>query len=197
MATSSPRLSPSSRLFYVTDRYTGTRFLVDTGANVSVFPPSSSFTLRTSPVTLQAVNHTPITTHGENSCTLDIGLCRQFRWIFIIADLPTPILGTDFLANFGLKVDVARCQLIDTTASLVINGLQAGNNSPRPVYVLPVVFSPYRELLKKFPDLTRPNYKDMEIKHRVTHHINTHGQRPTCFLSHLSPHTRSSQNCQS
>eukprot|EP00794_Sanderia_malayensis_P018523 gene18523-biopygen15608 len=175
------------RLFYVSDRYTGTRFLVDTGADVSVFPPSSSDKLRTSPVTLQAVNHTPITTYGEKSCTLDICLRRQFRWIFIIADLPTPILGADFLANFGLKVNVGRRQLIDTTTSLVINGLQAGVESPRPVYALPAVSSPYRELLKKFPDLTRPNYKDTDIKHRVTHHINTHGQPAFCRPRRLAP----------
>eukprot|EP00794_Sanderia_malayensis_P005073 gene5073-biopygen4132 len=187
MTTSSPGLSPSSRLFYVTDRYTGTRFLVDTGADVSVLPPSSSDKLRTSPVTLQAVNHTPITTYGEKSCTLDIGLRRQFRWIFIIADLPTPILGADFLAYFGLKVDVGRRQLIDTTTSLTINGLQAGVESPRPVYALPEVSSPYSEFLKKFPDLTRPNYKDTDIKHRVTHHINTHGQPAFCRPRRLAP----------
>ena len=160
---------------------------MDTGADVSVLPPSSSNKQRISPITLQAVNHSPISTFGEKSCTLDIGLRRQFRWIFIIADLPIPILGADFLANFGLKVDVARRQLIDTTISLTINGFQASFTSPRLVFALPDVSSPYKDLLKKFPDITRPNYKDTDIKHNVTHRIRTNGPPVFCRPRRLAP----------
>ena len=41
MATSVTGQQPS-RLFYVTDSLTGLRFLVDTGAEISVIPPSAS-----------------------------------------------------------------------------------------------------------------------------------------------------------
>ena len=155
---------------------------MDTGADVSVLPPSSSDKQRISPITLQAVNHSPISTFGEKSCTLDISLHRQFRLIFLIADLPIPILGADFLANFGLQVDVACRQLIDTTTSLTINGFQASSTSPHLVFALPNVSLPYKDLLKKFLDITRPNYKDTDIKHNVTHHIRTNG-RPRPHLS--------------
>ena len=63
-----------SHLFYVTDRSCGLRFLVDTGAEVSVIPPSS--TERRHPhenLTLQAINSTPIATYGTHSLTLDLG----------------------------------------------------------------------------------------------------------------------------
>ena len=40
MATSVSGQQPS-RLFYVTDSLTGLRFLVDTGAEISVVPPSA------------------------------------------------------------------------------------------------------------------------------------------------------------
>lgn len=40
-ATSAVGLHPS-RLFYISDRTTGLRFLVDTGAEVSVMPPSAT-----------------------------------------------------------------------------------------------------------------------------------------------------------
>ena len=41
MASSAPGLL-TTRLFYVTDRSNGFRFLVDTGAEVSVIPPSAT-----------------------------------------------------------------------------------------------------------------------------------------------------------
>ena len=60
---------------------------------------------------LQAVNKSAIPTFGEKSMTLDIGHCRSYQWT-IIADLPLPILGADFLAHFGFKVDVRNLLLI-------------------------------------------------------------------------------------
>ena len=84
MATSPAGFSITSRLFYVTDRTTGTRFLVDTGADVSVIPPSTAEKRKPASMILQAVNKSTISTFGEKSMTLDIGLRRSYRWIFII-----------------------------------------------------------------------------------------------------------------
>ena len=52
----------SSRLFYVRDRLSGRRFLVDTGAAVSIIPPTSldRTTPHNNPFTLQAINSTNI-----------------------------------------------------------------------------------------------------------------------------------------
>ena len=67
MAASAPGLLPS-RLFYVTDRSNGFRFLVDTGAEVSVIPPSATDCKhRRTSLSLQAVNDSPIATYGDNS----------------------------------------------------------------------------------------------------------------------------------
>ena len=69
-ATGVPGPVPS-RLFHIMDQACGLRFLVDTGAEVSVLPPSC--TERKCPhdsLTLQAVNSTPITTYGTRSLTL-------------------------------------------------------------------------------------------------------------------------------
>ena len=66
--------SAHSRLFYVSDRTTHTRFLVDTGSEVSAIPPSPA-DRRRSPdnLTLMAVNDTPIRTYGKQSLTSDSG----------------------------------------------------------------------------------------------------------------------------
>ena len=92
-----PGHSPS-RLFYITDHSSGLRFLVDTGAQVSVIPPTPAQRKHTHDnFQLQAVNSSPITTYGNQSLTLDLGLRRTFCWVFVIADVQSPILGADFL----------------------------------------------------------------------------------------------------
>ena len=110
-ATSVSGLQPS-RLFYILDKTTGTRFLVDTGAEVSVLPPSESERRRQSAdnFTLQAVNNT---SYGTRSLTLDLGLRRTFRWVFVVANVKHPILGADFLCHFGLLVDMQNHHLAD------------------------------------------------------------------------------------
>ena len=69
-ATSDTGLQPSC-LFYVTDKTTWFRFLVDTGAEVNITPPSPADRKRQDSFTLWAVNHTSIATYGQRSLTLD------------------------------------------------------------------------------------------------------------------------------
>ena len=106
--------------------------------------------------------------------TLDIRLCCSFRWIFISADLPLPILGADFLAHFGLRVDVHHRKLIDTTTGLSLNGSQSTTVSPCPVFHFPAS-TPYTDLLCKFPTISHPCYNESSLKQSVTHHICTTG----------------------
>ena len=178
-ATSAAGGQPISRLFYVTDKLSGHRFLIDTGAEVSVIPPTTSDKHRgsSSNVSLQAVNHSSITTYGERSITLDFGLRRTFRWVFIIADISKPIIGADFLTHFNLLVDVKHRTLHDATTSLSVNGICINADSP---YISPVISrldsgSPYDAVLQQFPEITRPDFSRTAVKHSVTHHITTRG----------------------
>ena len=93
-----------SRLFFIPERNTGFKFLVDTGAEVSVVPlshvekqhPHSGFQL-------QAVNNTSI----SRSMTLNLGLRCTFWWVFVVADIKHQILGANFLKGNNLLVDSA------------------------------------------------------------------------------------------
>ena len=124
-ATNATSLQPS-RLLYITDKDTGLRFLIDTSAQVSVLPPTQQERKHPrSDLTLQAVNNTPIPTFGTHSHTLNLGLRRTFRWVFAVAETSMPILGADFLRTFGLLVDLKRNKLVDTTTSLVVQGIRA------------------------------------------------------------------------
>ena len=105
-ATSDPGLL-TSRLLFLTDANSGRRFLIDTGAEVSIVPLSATDRKNKQDCSgLRAVNGSSIATFGTRSITLDLGLRCVFRWIFVIADrvadTSTPIIGADFLRQHGL-----------------------------------------------------------------------------------------------
>ncbi|KAL1446327.1 hypothetical protein WDU94_015659 [Cyamophila willieti] len=92
---------------------TGLRFLVDTGASISLVPPNSSERNHRQPLELFAANNTRISTYGQRLIHLNIGLRRSFPYVFTIAEVTSPILGADFLVEYGLTVDLRNGCLID------------------------------------------------------------------------------------
>ena len=172
-----------SRLFHVTDRSTGTRFLVDTGAEVSVVPRKH----RRENLSLQAVNNTSITTYGTRSLTLDFGLRRTFRWVFVVADVAFPILGADFLQYNNLLVDMRHKRLSDTLTKLHIQGIVSSLQSPSPTMIPRKPKTAFEELLSEFPMMTRPCNIEHPIKHDITHHISTTGPPASARTRRLAP----------
>ncbi|XP_064483066.1 uncharacterized protein LOC135395908 [Ornithodoros turicata] len=74
----------NSRLSCIVDRISGMRFLIDTGAEVSVIPAPRSYRgSREHCFTLKAANASTIPVYGQQSLTLNIGLLRDFRWLFL------------------------------------------------------------------------------------------------------------------
>ena len=71
-----------SRLF-VTDKSSGRDFLIDTGADISVIPPTSR-EKGNAPCLFKlfAANGSQIKTYGNKSITLNLGLRRPIRWIY-------------------------------------------------------------------------------------------------------------------
>jgi hypothetical protein len=96
----------TSRRIFVTDVSTKTSFLIDTGADVCVYPRSKiQEHPRKDDYELFAVNGTTIATYGTIPLSLNLRLRRDFKWRFIVADAPKPIIGMDFLSYYGLLVD--------------------------------------------------------------------------------------------
>ncbi|BHF68485.1 hypothetical protein SprV_0301152000 [Sparganum proliferum] len=166
----------SGRTFYVCDKVTRRRFLVDTGAQISVVPPTPVDRRCPGPgLHLQAANCPPISTFGSRSLTLNIGLRRSFSWIFVIADVPHAILGSDFLAEFDLLVDCRRSCLLDRTTGLSVRGLTPFNDSCNLSFLDTGIACPYRDLLLQHPNIIKPQFRSGEIQHDVVHHIRTSG----------------------
>lgn len=187
MATGVAGLS-SSRLFYVRDRSTGLRFLVDTGAEVSVVPPSHTDKPHASNgLQLQAANNTSIRTFGRRSLTLDLGLRRNFRWVFIVADVKHPILGADFLSRYNLLVDMRHSKLTDSLTQLHVNGIQTTSSSLQPTLLPRNPANSYEAILSEFPEVTQPSSGERPIKYSITHHITTSGPPVNARPRRLSP----------
>ena len=97
------------------DDVSGRRFLVDTGALVSVFPASGLDTRshHARPL-LEAANGSTMHTYGEKQMTLSINGWK-YVWKFLVADVTQPLLGADFLCSNTLMVDIKGQRLVDPT----------------------------------------------------------------------------------
>ncbi|GFS60318.1 retrovirus-related Pol polyprotein from transposon 297 [Nephila pilipes] len=132
-----PSLDPSSdgamviNRLYLSDRTSQSKYLIDTGADVSVITLTTASKLLP-PASLQlfSANGTVISTYGQQLVTLDLGLRRVFKWPFIIAAVSQPIIRADFLRHYGLLVDIRHGRLVDSLTKLQTQGtMQQGNNS--------------------------------------------------------------------
>ncbi|GFS96723.1 transposon Ty3-G Gag-Pol polyprotein [Trichonephila clavipes] len=163
------------RLF-VKDRETGCQFLVDSGADVSILPwTKTKGECQASQYKLYAANGTEIPTYGLKILTLDLGLRRPFQWPFIIAKVERGIIGADFLQKFQLLIDLHNRKLIDGVTNLSIKGEVATIQENNDLSTVNRA-SKYFNLLKLYPDLTKPNLVNRVVKHEVKHHILTTGQ---------------------
>lgn len=157
----------------VFDRNTQERFLVDTGADISVLAvknkkkPSLPSNLK-----LYAANNTPIATYGERTVNLNLGLRRCFKWTFIVADVKTSILGADFLRHFKLLVDLHKRKLVDRITDLSIDAVEI--TATDTVQIISTE-QDYHDILKQYSDVLRPMKLENTAKHNVVHHIETTG----------------------
>ncbi|XP_064472041.1 uncharacterized protein LOC135386187 [Ornithodoros turicata] len=179
----------TSRLFFVVDRSSKTRFLVDTGAAVSVLPASSSDRRGNAIYHLMAVNNSAIPVYHEKLLTLNLGLRKVFPWVFRVAAVSHAILGADFLHHFALSVDVSRRLLVDTQTRLSAHAIPAAPHLAAGVSgtSLPPTSLPISELLRQFPTLTQPPDWTKSVKHDVVHFIETTGPPVFSRSRQLSP----------
>lgn len=186
----------TSRRLFIRDKASGIRFLIDTGADICVFPRTlSPGRLRKSGYMLFAANGTPIATYGTRTMTLNLGLRRDFRWRFLVADVSKPILGADFLAHYNLLPDLTNRRLVDSITHLAYRGEVSECQVPE--IRTATGSSTFHRLLQEFPRITRPDGCPFATQHDTVHHIITtpgprsHKNRDLCPLSDWPP-TRSS-----
>ena len=136
------------------------------------------------PPALSLYRLTRIRTYGTRSLSLNLGLRRTFRWVFVVADVANPILGADFLQHFSLVVDLRHRGIIDAITTLTVQGLLSSQTSPSPPRTPSTLFE---LLLSEFPTVTQPCAATGPVKHSVTHHITTTGPPVAARTCRLSP----------
>lgn len=121
---------------------------------------------------LQAANVSRIETFGEVSLTLDLGLRRSFPWVFTVAQVKSPILGADFLAHFGLSVNMSSRSLVDQTTEFTIKGITSEFTTTGISAALPTA-NGLKEIIEKYPEITTPFRYTETVRHNAEHHIYT------------------------
>ena len=73
------------KIFTIYDEKTRRKFLVDSGAEISLVPARYGLTPSNQGPTLYAANGTKIPTYSTQTLKLSLSLNRDFQWDFIIA----------------------------------------------------------------------------------------------------------------
>lgn len=163
-----------SRRLFVTDQRTKMRYLIDTGADFSVLPPTNRDVPHS--YNLYAANGTPIKTYGTKVISVDFGLRRKMDWEFLIADVTKPIIGVDFLHEYDLLVDVRKKKLIDNKTKLMVNIIFDKSCHEQIHTISPAANGWVKQLLNEYQDLTQPfKYTANSENSKVHHHIVTEG----------------------
>lgn len=158
------------------------QFLIDTGSDICVYPRTATkVPCYKSKYDLTAANGTTIHTYGPVLLHLNLGLRRDFTWQFVIADVSKPIIGVDFLSYYNILVDCRNQRIIDGKTSLSV--AVPKQSIPESIVSIKTVTgeSEYHDILREFPDVTRPTGVVRTIKHNTVHHINTTPGPPVAF----------------
>ncbi|GFV63941.1 retrovirus-related Pol polyprotein from transposon 17.6 [Trichonephila clavipes] len=175
----------TSRLFLL-DRKSGQKFLMDSGSEICVIPPSP--TMNKSPqsnFSLFAANNTKIPAYGMVRKELNLGLRRPFIWTFIIADVSSPIIGVDFLKHFNLLIDLKKKRLVDVETSLFTPCVFP--NIVQPSILTVDANISFKIILSEYPDLSNPSLISKSASHGTVHHIITTGPPVTARPRRLHP----------
>ena len=162
-----------AKLLYVDDKCNKCKYLIDTGAAVSVLPKSCANKISDADcLPLVAANNTTINTYGASKRVVDVGLERDYTWNFIVADVQQPIIRADFLIHYNLLVDWRSRCLRDMRTALVIPA-SLSSITPLSLNRVDAVHNDYTKLLGQFLELTRPTTKGETVKQSITHKIVT------------------------
>ena len=167
--------STSSPLIYLQDSLSSRRFLIDSGASVSVFPdPGSSG--KESGVKLLTADGSSLSCSGSRVIPLRFG-SHRFEWPFQLAPVAVPILGADFLKHYNLLLDVSNQRVFSadspTSPSIILP--TSPDSRPAP-FTANLLATPQciTDLLAEFPDVVSSDgFTASKPRHGVTHHLLT------------------------
>ena len=135
------------------------------------------------------VNGASIPTFGKHSLTLNLGLRRTFRWVFVITNVHIPIIGADFLRHYSLLVDMTNSWLVDSITQLRVQGIHSQVESLRPSF-FPSQHITFTALIAEYATVIQPHLSCNSSEHNVMHHIQTDGTPVNARPWRLAPEKR-------
>jgi cleavage and polyadenylation specificity factor subunit 1 len=157
------------------DTFTGRNYLVDSGAEICVFPASDADKkFNNDGENLLAANGSAIRTYGSRNLALQFGNSR-FTQDFVLADVQQPILGANFFARNHLLIDLAGARITRFEDwSHIPAAYSEQDEKERGLHE--IRRNVYETLLAKFPELLVHTIRPKEeVKHKAEHHIDTSG----------------------
>ncbi|XP_068238378.1 uncharacterized protein [Palaemon carinicauda] len=143
------------------------QFLIDIGACCSLLPRPLSRTRRS---LSKAANVFGIPTHSYKSFTLSFRSVK-YHQKFLVADVPLPILGANFLSPYQLLVDGVHRWLLNAEFCFSIPLQPAPFDLALPISAHTDVYS---HLLMAYPEVFCPEFwqtSTVLAKHGICHHI--------------------------
>lgn len=164
-----------------------TEFLIDTGADISLIPPSLREKLNKSNLKLLAANKTQIDRFGIKRLILNLGFRWPFEWLFTIADVERCIIGADFLKQYALLVDIKNKRLLDPLSNIAVSAIYTTISSYQiTTFILEVLNPKFQTLLSQFKFIFNETDSFNTIKHGITHCIETTGPPVSAKVRRLS-----------
>ncbi|XP_050528193.1 uncharacterized protein LOC126898296 [Daktulosphaira vitifoliae] len=170
----------------ILDKKSNLQFLIDSGVEVSIIKPNNLDKSNISTRVLYTTNNQIIRTYGDPTMVLDLGLRRQFRYTFIIADVTRCILGVDFLAKFNLQINLKRKHFLEDGVTHLTTPLVTPLKADNILSISLIEHNlTYSDILKKYSEVINPAYQK-ELKHSTVHFIQTTGPSISAKVRRLS-----------
>ncbi|XP_015924698.1 uncharacterized protein [Parasteatoda tepidariorum] len=113
-----------------------------------------------------------IPVYGTRKLDLDIGLRRIFPWMYTIADVSRPILGTDFLSHYDILVDLKSKSYL---TNVTFRGKISYESTPK-ITVLKMS-AEFHSLISEYQRHFRgEKTRIKDLPHNVSHVIEAKGQ---------------------
>ncbi|XP_069782667.1 uncharacterized protein [Narcine bancroftii] len=161
-------------LLYIQDRSTRFWFLVDTGAELSILPPTVLETRTRIPgPTLRAANGFTIKTFDTRRAQIQIRE-EKFTWRFVLASVSTVLLGADFLRAHGLLVDVRGRRPLNARTFRLVH-LGTADDARSEITTVAAAEDECSRILSEFPAILKPHFDISSHHHRIFHHVSTQG----------------------
>ena len=171
---------------HIFDKLSNKKFLIDTGAVVSILPQTQPLSDQSAApyINLVAANGSGIPNFGFKTFSIDLGF-GPVQHDFLLAPVREPLIGIDFMYDNDLVVIPKTKQLLKLDTFRTMKLTLASHKSQR---VYTIQNCPIKNIIQtEFKELLTPSFRSKPT-HPVQHHIETTGRPVFAKARRLDSH---------